>query len=120
MSRLRNRSVLIPTIVVLAVIVAAAVGGYLVYNSYNFYYTDDAQVTGTIVPVVPQTSGTLTQLNVQEGDYVNANQIIGMVIPMGFQSFAAPLRAPETGVIVNVPGVTGQQVTTATTVAEET
>lgn len=120
MSRLRNRSVLIPTIVVLAVIVAAAVGGYLVYNSYNFYYTDDAQVTGTIVPVVPQTSGTLTQLNVQEGDYVNANQIIGMVIPMGFQSFAAPLRAPETGVIVNVPGVAGQQVTTATTVAEET
>lgn len=120
MSRLRNRSVLIPTIVVLAVIIAAAVGGYLIYNSYNFYYTDDAQVTGTIVPVVPQTSGTLTQLNVQEGDYVNANQIIGMVIPMGFQSFAAPLRAPETGVIVNVPGVAGQQVTTATTVAEET
>jgi multidrug resistance efflux pump len=120
MSRLRNRSVLIPTIVILAVIVAAAVGGYLVYNSYNFYYTDDAQVTGTIVPVVPQTSGTLTQLNVQEGDYVNANQIIGMVVPMGFQSFAAPLRAPETGVIVNVPGVAGQQVTTATTVAEET
>jgi multidrug resistance efflux pump len=120
MSRLRNRSVLIPTIVILAVIVAAAVGGYLVYNSYNFYYTDDAQVTGTIVPIVPQTTGTLSNLTVQEGDYVNANQIIGMVVPMGFQSFAAPLRAPESGVIVNVPGVAGQQVTTATTVAEET
>jgi multidrug resistance efflux pump len=120
MSRLKNRSVLIPTLIILAVIVAAAVGGYLIYNSYNFYYTDDAQVTGNIVPVVPQISGTLTKLNVQEGDYVNANQIIGMVEPMGFTSFAAPLRAPETGVIVNVPGVTGQQVTTATTVAEET
>lgn len=120
MSRLRNRSVLIPTIVILAVIVAAAVGGYLVYNSYNFYYTDDAQVTGTIVPVVPEISGTLTQLNVQEGDYVNANQIIGVVEPMGFQSFTDPLRAPESGVIVDVPGVTGQQVTTATTIAEET
>jgi multidrug resistance efflux pump len=39
---------------------------------------------------------------------------------MGFQSFAAPLRAPSIGVIVNVPGVVGQQVTTATTVAEMT
>jgi multidrug resistance efflux pump len=120
MSRLKNRSVLIPIIVILAVIVAAAVGGYLIYNSYNFYYTDDAQVTGNIVDIMPQISGTLTQLNVQEGDYVNANQIIGMVEPMGFTSFSAPLRAPETGVIVNVPGVAGQQVTTATTVAEMT
>lgn len=120
MSRLRNRSVLIPTIVILAVIIAAAVGGYLVYNSYNFYYTDDAQVTGNIVSVVPQISGTLTQLNVQEGDFVNANQIIGVVEPMGFQSFTDPLRAPESGVIVDVPGVMGQQVTTTTTIAEET
>jgi multidrug resistance efflux pump len=120
MNRLKNRSVLIPTIVILAIIVAAAVGGYLIYNSYNFYYTDDAQVTGNIVNIEPQISGTLTQLNVQEGDYVNANQIIGMVEPMGFTSFAAPLRAPETGVIVNVPGVTGQQVTPASTVAEMT
>jgi multidrug resistance efflux pump len=75
-------------------------------------------VTGTIVNIVPQISGTLTQLHVQEGDYVTANQIIGMVEPMGFQSFADPLRAPETGIIVNVPGVVGQQVTTATTVAQ--
>jgi multidrug resistance efflux pump len=120
MSRFKNRSVLIPTIVVLAIIIAAAVGGYLVYNSYNFYYTDDAQVTGTIANIVPQISGTLTNLNVQEGDYVSANQIIGTVEPMGFQSFAAPIRAPESGVIVQVPTVVGQQVTTSTAVAEET
>lgn len=120
MSRLKNRSVLIPIIVVLAVIVVAAVGGYLIYNSYNFYYTDDAQVTGNIVNIVPQISGTLTDLNVQEGDYVSANQIIGTVEPMGFQSFTDRLRAPESGVIVQVPSVVGQQVTTTTTIAEET
>jgi multidrug resistance efflux pump len=120
MNKIKNRAVLIPIIVVLAVIISMGVGGYLLYNNYNFYYTDDAQVTGNIVPVVPQISGTLTQLNVQEGDYVNANQIIGMVEPMGFTSFAAPLRAPETGVIVNVPGTVGQQVSTSTTVAQET
>jgi multidrug resistance efflux pump len=120
MNKLKNRSVLIPIIVILAVVIAMGVGGYILYNSYNFYSTDDAQVTGNIVNVVPQISGTLTQLNVQEGDYVTANQIIGVVEPMGFQSFTDPLRAPETGVIVNVPGVIGQQVTTASAVAQIT
>jgi multidrug resistance efflux pump len=115
-----RRSVLIPIVVILAVTIAMGFGGYFLYNTYNFYSTDDAQVTGNIVPIVPQISGTLTNLTVQEGDYVTANQIIGMVEPMGFQSFADPLRAPETGVIVDVPGVVGQQVTTASTVAEVT
>jgi multidrug resistance efflux pump len=120
MNKLKNRSVLIPIIVILAVIISIGVGGYILYNNYNFYSTDDAQVTGNIVNVVPQISGTLTNLTVQEGDYVTTNQIIGTVEPMGFQSFTAPLRSPETGVIVNVPGVVGQQVTTSSTVAQVT
>jgi multidrug resistance efflux pump len=115
-----RRSVLIPVVVILAITIAMGVGGYLLYNSYNFYSTDDAQVTGNIVNVVPQVSGTLTDLNVQVGDYVAANQVIGTVTPMGFQSFTDRLRAPETGVIVQVPGVVGQQVTSASTVAQIT
>jgi len=120
MRGLMRRSVLIPVVVILAVTIAMGVGGYLLYNNYNFYSTDDAQVTGNIVPVVPLISGTLTDLTVQEGDYVTANQVIGTVTPMGFQSFTDRLRAPETGVIVNVPGVMGQQVTTSSTIAEIT
>jgi multidrug resistance efflux pump len=120
MRGLMRRSVLIPVAVILAITIAMGVGGYLLYNNYNFYSTDDAQVTGNIVNVVPQISGTLTDLTVQEGDYVTANQIIGTVEPMGFQSFTDRLRAPETGVIVNVPGVVGQQVTTSSTIAEVT
>src|SRR5947209_6560135 len=120
MNILKNRSVLIPIIVILAVVISMGVGGYLLYNNYNFYSTDDAQVTGTIVNVVPQISGTLTQLNVQVGDYVTANQVIGTVQPMGFQSFTDRLRSPEAGVIVQVPGVVGQQVTTGSTVAQVT
>jgi multidrug resistance efflux pump len=120
MRGLMRRSVLIPVVVILVVTIAMGVGGYLLYNTYNFYSTDDAQVTGNIVPVTPQISGTLTDLTVQEGDYVTANQIIGTVTPMGFLSFTDRLRAPETGVIVNVPGVMGQQVTTSSTIAEIT
>jgi multidrug resistance efflux pump len=120
MRGLMRRSVLIPVVVILVLTIAMGVGGYLLYNNYNFYSTDDAQVTGNIVPVTPQISGTLTDLTVQEGDYVTANQVIGTVTPMGFQSFTDRLRAPETGVIVNVPGVMGQQVTTSSTIAEIT
>jgi multidrug resistance efflux pump len=120
MRGLLRRSVLIPVVVILVVTNAMGVGGYLLYNNYNFYSTDDAQVTGNIVPVTPLIAGTLTDLTVQEGDYVTANQVIGTVTPMGFQSFTDRLRAPETGVIVNVPGVVGQQVTTASTIAEIT
>src|SRR6266700_2723046 len=120
MRGLMRRSVLIPVVVILAITIAMGVGSYLLYNNYNFYSTDDAQVTGNIVNVVPQISGTLTDLTVQVGDYVTANQIIGTVEPMGFQSFTDRLRAPETGVIVQVPGVVGQQVTTASTVAQIT
>src|SRR2546421_11914611 len=100
MRGLMRRSVLIPIVVILAVVISMGVGGYLLYNNYNFYSTDDAQVTGNIVNIVPQISGTLTQLNVEVGDYVTANQVIGTVQPMGFQSFTDRLRAPQTGVIV--------------------
>src|SRR5947209_17947100 len=120
MRGLMRRSVLIPVVVILGITIAMGVGGYVLYNNYNFYSTDDAQVTGNIVNVVPQVSGTLTDLTVQVGDYVAANQVIGTVTPMGFQSFTDRLRAPETGVIVQVPGVVGQQVTTASTVAQIT
>jgi multidrug resistance efflux pump len=119
MNMLKNRSVLIPVVVILAVIIAMGVGGYLLYNNYNFYSTDDAQVTGNIVNVVPQISGTLTDLNVQVGDYVSANQVIGTVEPMGYQ-FTDHIKAPMGGVIVQVPGVMGQQVSTATAVAQIT
>ncbi len=119
MRRIMRRSVLIPLIIITVVILAAGVGSYLLYNSYNFYSTDDALVTGNIVNVVPPISGTLTDLNVQVGDYVNANQIIGTVEPTGFQ-FTDHLKAPMTGVIVQVPGVVGQTVTAQTPVAQMT
>ncbi len=119
MRRLMRRSILIPTAIILAVFIAFGVGGYLLYSNYNFYSTDDAQVTGNIVNVVPPIGGTLTDLNVQVGDYVNANQIIGTIEPTGLQ-FTDHLKAPMTGVIVQVPGVIGQTVTAQTAVVQET
>ena len=78
--RLMRRSVVIPAIILVIILIGGVVG-YLIYNNYNFYSTDDAQVTGTMVNIFPPTSGTLTDLDVQVGSYVTAKQIIGTVVP---------------------------------------
>ncbi len=117
MRRLMRRSVIIPAII-LAIFLIAGVGGYLVYNSYNFYSTDDAQVTGSLVNIVPPISGTLTDLSVEVGSQVSARQIIGTVQPTGPLP-VQHLIAPMDGVIVQAPSVVGQLVSTTTTVVQE-
>lgn len=118
MRRLMRRSVIIPAII-LAIILVGGVVGYLIYNNYNFYSTDDAQVTGTIVPVTPPSAGTLINLDVEVGTAVSARQIIGTIQPIGIGP-VQHLIAPMSGTIVAVPGVVGQLVGTTTTVAQET
>jgi multidrug resistance efflux pump len=118
MSRLMQRSVIIP-VLILAFLVVGGVISYLIYNSYNYYSTDDAQVTGTMVTIVPPISGTLTSLDVQVGSLVSAKQVIGTIQPLGL----APIQhlfAPMDGVMVQVPGSVGQLVNTSTTIAQET
>jgi len=121
MNRLiKNRRVLIPVAIVLALLLIFGVGGYLLYNNYNYYSTDDALVTGNIVDIVPTSSGTLTSLTVQVGDNVSAKQIIGTVKTDTQPFFVIHLRAPFDGVIVQVPGVVGQSVGPQIAVAQET
>ena len=117
MRRFMRRSVVIPAIILVVIIIGGVVG-YLIYNNYNFYSTDDAQVTGTMVNIVPPTSGTLINLDVQVGSYVSAKQIIGTVGPLGLAP-VQHLTAPMDGIIVQVPGVAGQTVSPTTTVAQE-
>jgi EmrB/QacA subfamily drug resistance transporter len=119
MRRFMKRSVVIPAIILVIILVGGVVG-YLIYNNYNFYSTDDAQVTGTMVNIVPPVSGTLISLNVQVGSYVSTNQIIGTVLPPTGFIPVQHLTAPMDGLIVQVPGVIGQQVSTTTIVAQET
>jgi EmrB/QacA subfamily drug resistance transporter len=119
MRRFARPSVIIPAIV-LAVILVGGVVGYLIYNNYNFYSTDDAQVTGTMVNIVPPTTGTLINLDVQVGSEVSAKQIIGTIEPLSSLAPVQHLIAPTTGLIVAVPGVVGQLMSTTSTVAQET
>lgn len=115
-----RRKTLIPIIIVVAVLLGAGIGGYLLYTNYYFYSTDDAIVTGNIVSIVPKVPGTLSRLNVQVGDNVSAGQDIATVEGNPPGLVTEQLVAPMTGVIVQVPGVVGQSVDSQVTVAQET
>jgi multidrug resistance efflux pump len=117
---MKNRRVLIPVAIVLVLLIIFGVGSYLLYNNYNYYSTDDALVTGNIVNIAPTAAGTLTSLDVQVGDPVSAGQSIGTVKTDTQPFFVIHLRAPFTGVIVQVPGVVGQTASTTAAVAQET
>jgi len=113
-----RRIILINLLVVVVIVVVASVAGYLLYNNYYFYSTDDAQVTGNIVNIVSTTPGTLNSLTVQIGDNVSANQVVGTV-QVTSNDAIANLTAPFSGLIVQVPGVTGQTVAPNVPIAQE-
>src|SRR5690348_9469444 len=105
-----RRRTLIPLIAIVAVVLAAGIGGYLLYTNYYYYSTDDAVVTGNIVNIVPRVTGTLSRLDVQVGDTVSAGQTIGTVAGNPPGLVTERLIAPMNGVIIQVPGVLGQSV----------
>jgi len=117
-----RRVILVPILVVLAV--AALLGGigYYIYDSYMFYRTDDAQVTGNIVSVSAPTGGVLTTLSVKQNDSVTAGQSLGTVTPVGSGAAATAvnLTSPINGVVLTTPVVQGQTVAPGLTIVQVT
>ena len=67
-----RRLILVPLLIVVALFAILGGIGYLIYNNYMYYGTDDAQVNGQIVNVSAPTSGILTSLSVKQGDSVTS------------------------------------------------
>jgi multidrug resistance efflux pump len=112
-----RRMIFVPLLIFLAL---AAIGGaiaYWVYDSYNYYRTEDAQISGKIINVSAPTTGTLTSLTIKQGEQVTAGQTIGSITPAAATTTAgqgAPtslsLTSPIDGTILQVPAVQGQNV----------
>ncbi len=116
-----RRMIFVPLLIFLAL---AAIGGaiaFWIYDSYNYYRTDDAQVSGKIVSVSAPTAGTLTSLTIKQGEQVTAGQTIGSITPAAATTTAGPggtsgaptslsLTSPIDGTILQVPAVQGQNV----------
>src|SRR5215469_5166719 len=119
-----RRLILVPLLIFLAL---AAIGGaiaYWIYNNYNYYSTDDAQISGPVVNVSAPVAGTLTTLSVKLGDKVTAGQTIGSITPATSttakgeaSSVSLDLTSPTNGTILQVPAVQGQNVAPGLTLA---
>lgn len=124
-----RRTIVVPLLIFIAL---AAIGGavaYWIYDSYNYYRTDDAQVTGQVVSVSAPTAGTLTSLTVKTSDKVTAGQTIGSITPATNASVASGissnppslnLTSPINGTILLVPAVQGQNVAPGLTLVQMT
>ena len=126
-----RRTIFVPLLIFVAL---AAIGGavaYWIYDSYNFYRTDDAQVSGKIVSVSAPIAGTLTSLNVKLGAQVTAGQTIGAITPASITSTpgtggtsgspaSLDLTSPINGTILQVAAVQGQNVAPGLSIVQVT
>ncbi|KUO95148.1 HlyD family secretion protein [Ferroacidibacillus organovorans] len=70
--------VILINLIVLVVLIGALFGGYLYYtNSINFVTSQDAQVTGTIVPITVQYAGRLNTWDAAVNTTVNQSDVLG-------------------------------------------
>jgi multidrug resistance efflux pump len=126
-----RRTIFVPLLIFVAL---AAIGGavaYWIYDSYNYYRTDDAQASGMIVSVSAPASGTLTSLTVKPSDKVTAGQTIGSITPVASTiisnstpSTSSPtplnLTSPINGTILLTPAIQGQNVAAGLAVVQIT
>ena len=111
-----RRTILISVLVFVVLLAISGGIGYYLYHNYMYYSTDDAQVTGAIVPVSAPVSGQLTTLTVKQGDIVTAGETLATVMPAASannsRSVPVPLSiaSPISGTILQISAVQGQNV----------
>ena len=76
-----SRMILVSVLISLSILAIAGGVGYWIYNNYNYYSTDDAQVTGPIVNISAPAAGILSTLSVKLGDTVTSGETLGSVTP---------------------------------------
>jgi multidrug resistance efflux pump len=119
-----RRMIFVPLLIVLAVLAIGAGVGYLIYNNYEFYNTDDAQVSGQLVNVSAVATGNLTSLNVKVGDTVTSGEAIGSVTPVTSATgttgtpTSINVTSPIDGRVVQAYAVQGQAVSPGLPIVE--
>lgn len=98
-----KRKVIMLAVSAMMVIVIGGIGLYYWYNSTYYVATEDARVTGDLVKVSPQISGKLLEFNVEEGDIVYQDQILGrqeMANLTDSNIEQSLIRAPINGLVI--------------------
>lgn len=98
---MKGKFKLVLTIVlVLMLLGGGATAIYYWYGVTHYVSTDNAKVAADFTKVIPLVSGKLLEFNVEEGDSVVKDQIIGRLDGGAAGGAASNIRAPIDGVIV--------------------
>lgn len=106
-----KRKKLIMTTVALMIIALGSIVVYYWYNNTNYVSTEDARVAGDIIKVSPQISGKLLELNVEEGDTLVKDQILGrqeMISLPDTNIDQSVVRSPINGFVIKKQGTVGE------------
>lgn len=106
-----KRKILIIGILVAIVVALSSIGFYYWYENTYYVSTEDAKVNADFVSVVPQISGKLLELNVDEGDKVTKNQILARQEMNNLPDTSVEqslVRAPIDGIVVKKQGDVGE------------
>ncbi len=104
------RKILYPALIVL-VFIGCSVGYYFFSLSTNYFSTDNAKVTAEMYVINPTTPGKLIEWNVEEGDLVEKDQILGRTEALPY------ITSPIDGTVIRSKVIQDQQVTAATELA---
>ncbi|HZK84715.1 MAG TPA: HlyD family efflux transporter periplasmic adaptor subunit [Desulfosporosinus sp.] len=108
---MNKRKLLISIIITLMLVAFAGIGAYYWYDNANYVSTEDAKVMGDIVSVGPQISGRILEINVEEGDAVVKDQILGRQGMSSSQETnidQSVFRAPINGIVLKKQGTVGE------------
>lgn len=98
-----KRKIMLYVILTAMVIGGGSIAGYFWYQGQNYMSTEDSRLAGNIYKVMPRITGKVTSLQVDEGEHVLADQIIGQqdINNLAMSSMdQAALRAPIEGTVI--------------------
>lgn len=121
------RRIVLLNVIAFVVVLAAVYGGYnYYYKSTHYVSTDNATITGQVVPLNAQFAGKLVSWDVAPGDTVSSGQVVGQVdsslekqqlgaaakTPAVTKAIAsaAKIVSPLNGVVVQSSALSGQPV----------
>lgn len=116
---MKKKSVLY-AILLIMIISGGSIGFYYWYQGSHYVKTEDSRITGDIYRVMPRIAGKITSLDMDEGDSVVAEQIVGLQDTANLSTNLldnATLRAPISGTVIKTLAKTGEVVSPGQPVA---
>jgi multidrug resistance efflux pump len=98
-----KKKIIMASMLGIMLMVMAGIGVYYWYNGTYFVYTEDAKVDGDLFKINSQVSGRLLEFNVDEGNMVDKEQIVGRQELSGQPDYnfdTSILRSPIKGIII--------------------